>query len=306
MTARRLAAILALTACALALPASPAAAVSSTVVISEVYGGAGCGTAACSTYKNDFIELLNRGTQDVPLAGWSVQYAAATGSSWQVTALPDVTLEPGQYLLVAEGFGNNGLNSLPTPDASGTIAMSATAAKVALVNATTPLTGACPAGSPQIIDFVGYGSTAACYEGAGPALGSNTTTSIQRLAAGCIDTDNNSTDFAPVAPTPQNSSSPRATCATPAGFGRARARQVRGSVRISWSAAPTGDVLRYDVLRLRAGRRVVLRRVWALGSRDRFAVTDRRARRGDRYVIRELRADGSRPAHGPYRVRGRR
>jgi hypothetical protein len=31
-------------------------------VISQVYGGAGCGTAGCSTYKNDYIELFNLGS----------------------------------------------------------------------------------------------------------------------------------------------------------------------------------------------------------------------------------------------------
>lgn len=60
-------------------------ALSSGVVISQVYGGAGCGTAGCSTYKNDYIELFNRGASPVSLNGWSVQYASATGSSWAVT-----------------------------------------------------------------------------------------------------------------------------------------------------------------------------------------------------------------------------
>src|SRR5689334_3611662 len=54
--------------------AQPAGAASTTVVISQVYGGAGCGTAGCSTYKNDYIELFNRGTLAQSLNGWSVQY----------------------------------------------------------------------------------------------------------------------------------------------------------------------------------------------------------------------------------------
>src|ERR1700753_2172432 len=66
---------------------SAEAAPSPNVVISQVYGGAGCGTAGCSTYKNDYIELFNRGNSPQALNGWSVQYASATGSSWQVTAL---------------------------------------------------------------------------------------------------------------------------------------------------------------------------------------------------------------------------
>ncbi len=81
-----------------------------------------------------------------------MQYAAATGTAWQVTNLTNVTLQPGQYYLVAEGAGANGVNTIPTADATGAIAMSATAAKVALVNTTTALSGSCPTGA-QIVDF---------------------------------------------------------------------------------------------------------------------------------------------------------
>ena len=116
----------------------------SQVVISQVYGGAGCGTVNCSTYKNDFIELFNRGTSSVNVNGWSVQYASATGTSWSVTALPNVSIPAGGYLLIAQAFNANGITALPTPDATGTIAMSATAGKVALVNVTTAITVACP------------------------------------------------------------------------------------------------------------------------------------------------------------------
>ena len=100
------------------------------LVISQVYGGAGCGTAGCSTYQNDFIELYNRSNTPTSLNGFSVQYAAATGTAWQVTSLPNVTLQPGQYFLVAESFGANGVSPLPTPDVTGTIAMSATATRI--------------------------------------------------------------------------------------------------------------------------------------------------------------------------------
>jgi hypothetical protein len=45
-------------------------AVSTSVVISQVYGGGGNSGA---TLKNDFIELFNLGTSAVDLTGWSVQ-----------------------------------------------------------------------------------------------------------------------------------------------------------------------------------------------------------------------------------------
>ncbi|MGB8509205.1 MAG: lamin tail domain-containing protein, partial [Pyrinomonadaceae bacterium] len=190
--------------------APPPLAPSTSVVISQVYGGAGCGTAGCSTYKNDYIELFNLGAAPVSINGWSVQYAAATGTAWQVTALPNVTLQPGQYHLVAESFGANGVNNLPTPDTTGTIAMSATAAKVALVNTTTALSGACPA-SATIVDLIGYGATASCFETAVAPAPSTTTADI-RAGAGCTETDNNSTDFTAIAPNPRNSSTALSPC----------------------------------------------------------------------------------------------
>jgi predicted extracellular nuclease len=53
------------------------------VVISQVYGGGG---NVGSTLRNDFIELFNRGNTTVSLAGWSVQYASASGISWDRTS----------------------------------------------------------------------------------------------------------------------------------------------------------------------------------------------------------------------------
>ena len=93
-----------------------AVAASSGVVVSQVYGGGG-NTGA--QYQNDFIELFNRGTTSISLAGWSVQYASATGTgNFSATPLPNVSLAPGQYFLVRETAGANGV-PLPAPDASG-------------------------------------------------------------------------------------------------------------------------------------------------------------------------------------------
>ncbi len=188
--------------------------VSSTVVINEVYGGAGCGTAGCSTYQNDYIELKNISAGLVNISGWSVQYASATGTTWTPTVIPAGTvLRPGDTYLIAEGFGANGVNPLPTPNQTGSpaIAMSATAAKVALVNTNVALSGACPTGA-QIIDIVGYGATASCSETA-TATAPSTTTSISRNGAG-LDSDNNSTDFTAGAPSPQAAIFPTAANAT--------------------------------------------------------------------------------------------
>ncbi len=189
------------------------------VVISQVYGGGGNGGA---TYKNDFIEVFNRGTTTVDLAGWSVQENSATStSSWSVTALCSVAhclLSPGQYFLVQEASGGAAGVALPTPDASGSIAMSASTGKVALVSDTTPLSGACPS-TANILDRVGYGSTAGtvdfCFEGAGPAPTPSATTADLRAAAGCTDTNNNTADFATGSPIPRNTAFPLHACNAP-------------------------------------------------------------------------------------------
>jgi DNA/RNA endonuclease G (NUC1)/methionine-rich copper-binding protein CopC len=186
-------------------------AVSSGVVISQVYGGGG---NAGAPWKNDFIELFNRGTSPVSLNGWSVQYTSAAGTStWIVTNLTNVTLQPGQYYLVQEAAGTNAAPNLPTPDATGSIAMSATSAKLALVSNTTALSGGCPS-SPAIVDLVGYGSGSSapsCFEGA-PAPALNNTTADIRLSGGCTETDSNSGDFATGTPAPRNTATTAAPC----------------------------------------------------------------------------------------------
>ena len=78
---RRRLALFSLFAILLALPAA-AGATSPGIVISQVYGGGG---NAGATYKNDFVELFNRGAAPVNVTGWSVQYAASAGTTWQVT-----------------------------------------------------------------------------------------------------------------------------------------------------------------------------------------------------------------------------
>ena len=184
----------------------------SDVVISQVYGGGGNSGA---TYKNDFVEIFNRGVCPVDITGWSIQYGSATGStvggSGFTTTLSGV-LQPGQYYLVQEAAGTGGTTPLPTPDATGSIAMSATAGKVALCNSATQAP-ACPAGQPGVADFVGYGSTANCSETAPTATLSNTNAAL-RGSGGCTDTDNNSSDFSTGAPTPRNTATTLAPCST--------------------------------------------------------------------------------------------
>jgi predicted extracellular nuclease len=185
----------------------PAQAASPDIVISQVYGGGG---NAGATYTNDFIELFNRGSAAVDVTGWSVQYASSAGTTWQRTNLSGM-IQPGQYYLVQEAQGAGGTTPLPTPDATGTIAMSGTSGKVALVNNSTTLSGSCPT---AVVDFVGFGA-ANCFEGAAPTGTLTNATAALRASAGCTDTDNNGADFTVGTPTPRNSAAPLNACGGP-------------------------------------------------------------------------------------------
>src|SRR5205807_4418167 len=83
-------------------------AVSTTMVISQIYGGGG---NSGSTYKNDFIELYNLSNATVDVSAWSVQYASATSGTWQVTPLTG-SIAPGHYYLVQEAAGSGGTTNL--------------------------------------------------------------------------------------------------------------------------------------------------------------------------------------------------
>ena len=191
------------------------------VRISQVYGGGGNSGAP---FRNDFIELYNSGDSPQLLTGWSVQYTSATGTgNFGANAVVSVTgtLQPGQYYLVQLAGGANG-SVLPTPDATGTINMSATAGKAVLVKSTTGL--ACNGGSTVcsgaqlalIEDLVGYGS-ANFFEGAAAAPTLSNTTAALRKNSGAMDTDNNGADFEAGAPNPRNTLSgrPTVTATTP-------------------------------------------------------------------------------------------
>ncbi|MGE5451310.1 MAG: ExeM/NucH family extracellular endonuclease [Acidobacteriota bacterium] len=191
----------------LALASLAAQASTSGVVISQVYGGGGNSGA---TLKNDFVELFNAGSAPVSLNGWSVQYASASGTSWQVTALNNVTLQPGQYYLVQEAAGTGGTTALPAADSVGNIAMSASAGKVALVNSTAALSGTSATGA-SVVDYVGFG-TATAYEGSAAAPAPSNTQAIVRGLNGCTDTDKNSADFSTAAPSPRSTASALSAC----------------------------------------------------------------------------------------------
>ncbi|WP_431211432.1 choice-of-anchor J domain-containing protein [Puia sp. P3] len=169
------------------------------IVVNQVYGGGG---NSGSVFANDFIELFNDADTVVNLAGWSVQYASSTGSSWQVTPLAG-TIPPHGYFLVAESLGSNSTGQLPAPDVTGAISMSATTGKVLLSNSTAAQTGANPGGA-AVIDIVGYGPGATGFETAPAPVLTNSTSDLR--APDGQDANNNSTDFVAGTPNPRNSS----------------------------------------------------------------------------------------------------
>lgn len=184
---------------------------SASVVISQIYGGGGNSGAP---FRNDFVELFNRSTSAVDLTGWSLQYTSAAGSSWgsQKTGLSGI-LEPGRYLLVQMASGGATGNPLPAADIAGSTNLSATAGKLALVNGGASLPAvACPSDA-SIVDLVGYGSTANCFEGATAAPAPSNTSAVIRAGQGCTDTDGNGTDLMLGTPAPRNSATAAATCA---------------------------------------------------------------------------------------------
>jgi hypothetical protein len=193
----------------------------SQVVISQVYGGGGNNGAV---YTHDFVELFNRGTSAVTLTGYTLQYASAAGASGftasNILALPTVTIQPGKYYLIQQAKGNGGTTALPTPDFAPStettavapdraLALSGSAGRLALVSDSNLITSATDS---NVVDFVGFGDNAITFEGNGPVPSLSNTTSAQRNGNGCIDTNNNVTDFTVADAAPRNSATAANTC----------------------------------------------------------------------------------------------
>jgi predicted extracellular nuclease len=199
-------------------------------MIAEVYGGGGNSGA---TLTNDFIELATSGADAVSLDGFSLQYlpaSASASSAWQATRLVG-SVAPGGRYLVAEAKGAGGTIELPTPDATGTIALSATAGTVALVQGTTALTCKTAvdcAADARVKDLVGFGAAVVRETAPAPAIANTTSTARKTLT----DTDDNSADFASGAPTPTNTKGETPVDGGPPPIS-AKTHDIQGITRIS-------------------------------------------------------------------------
>ena len=190
------------------------------VVISQVYTGGG-GTTGSPAFNQDYVELFNRSATAQTIGGFTIQYAGNTGTGnfTASAAIPASTTMPaGSYYLISLGSaGSAGSPLSPTPNfTSASISLATASGKVALVNTNTLLTGANPATSATVADFVGYG-VANGYEGSGPTGTALTlTTAAFRASGGCTDINQNAFDFGVAAPAPRNATTTAAPCSPPA------------------------------------------------------------------------------------------
>ena len=119
---------------------------SGSIVVGEVFAAGGNSGAA---YANDYVELFNRGAGAVAIDGWSLQYASASSTSWQATALSGSIPAGGHYLVALASGGANGA-VLPAADATGTSNLAVTGGKVAVVDDATALSCGSSPGSTWI------------------------------------------------------------------------------------------------------------------------------------------------------------
>jgi hypothetical protein len=188
--------------------AASAWAVPNNIVISQVYGAGG---NAGAEWNKDFIELFNRSSQPASLGGLSVHYHSATGTgNSSFLLLPNITLQPGQYFLITAAGGANGADvGTPNATAPSQMNLSGNGGRVSLSTSTSSLPPA--VAHPSIVEMVGYGNANVSEGGQAPAPSSSN--SIQREGMGCVDTDNNGTDFvARRVAGPRNMDSPRNVC----------------------------------------------------------------------------------------------
>jgi hypothetical protein len=185
------------------------------LVISQVYGNGGTPGAPFNT---SFVELFNRGVTNLALNQWSLRITSDTGlfdSATFFVGSSGIAIEAGEYVLIQVGSaGPNGNSiqsdfSVPPPIAIGT------SGKIALIKPGSSMSvpsNSCPLPNSGVADLVGFGSTATCFEGTGPAATLNNTIAALRKSSGCTDNDINLSDFSTGAPTLRNSSSPRNRC----------------------------------------------------------------------------------------------
>lgn len=157
---------------------------------------------------DEFIEIYNPTLSSVLLAGWSIQYKSATGSTYTKQNITSGNVvSHGYYLITRSAY-----NGFPAPDLTNTsFLMAAAGGNIYLVNDQVLLTSC---SSASIVDKAAWG-TGNCPETAAVTAPS-ANNSVMRNPGGTQgsgqDTDNNQSDFQSQIPSnPHNSSNSPAT-----------------------------------------------------------------------------------------------
>jgi hypothetical protein len=196
-------------ACAvLAALASAGRVADAQVRVHQLYASGG---APGALYSRDFVELFNAGGAQ-SLAGWTLQHAAATGSTWSKAPLPSLTLQPGERLLVRfagdASLAVGQVAALPPHDADHPAALAPSGGKLALCSSNLTLSGAQPT-SAAIVDFLGYGAAnwREPFAGGGAANNApelNGAVALLRRECGGVDQNDNAFDFQLALPRPRS------------------------------------------------------------------------------------------------------
>ena len=200
------------------------------IVIYHVYGGGGNSGA---TYKNDFVVLKNIGSIEVDISGWTLWYYSATGKTVDARytssfVFPSSTaLGAGKYLFLKLAAGTTVLTEYPPLKAdvihgdnySTDISVAGAAGKFALTSSgsapdLTTLSPDVTSTIPNLVDFVGFGTTATHYLGSAPAPATSNANAILRTDFKGI----NATDYTAQAANAANLDylfAPETKCSTP-------------------------------------------------------------------------------------------
>ncbi|HEY0430525.1 MAG TPA: DUF4214 domain-containing protein, partial [Pyrinomonadaceae bacterium] len=202
-------------------PAQPAAA--GDIVVSQIYSNGG---NPGSTFQKNYLELFNRTNSAIDFANWPIYFATATGTFNTVLTIASsrgIVTGPHRYFLMALGPASTNGEPVPSPDFSipslpippEFLPNLSSSGKIFFTPPGSSIVGsACPLPNSQIVDFLGYGATANCFEGAGPAPTTGNFTAEFRKGSGCTDTNNNAGDFITGPPNPRNSLSQVTNCTT--------------------------------------------------------------------------------------------
>lgn len=211
-----------------AVPTNNQPAAAGDIVVSQIYSNGG---NPGSTYQNNYLELFNRTDNPIDFDGWRIYMTSASGTFDQAisfTSSRQIFIGGHQYLLIRFGPDSANGAAVPADLAGPTSAPSpppgvppfplinlSPSGKVFLTMPNVNAFGSTCPPNPDVVDFVGYGATASCFEGTGPTGTTSNTTAALRKAGGCTDSDNNAGDFDVSVPSPRNSSAPQNFCGTP-------------------------------------------------------------------------------------------